>query len=120
MKSVSKTLTLKVEDTASASSMTGREEVYDADYVVVSELGTVSVDKAGMYDFDVVLSEDVEAGAELVYLAGSSAPSGDDEIAEFSDSEGEETEVVPDDRRLTLSVWLNPNRTYKPSIAVKR
>ena len=120
VKSVSKTLTLKVEDTASASSMTGREDVYDADYVVVSELGTVSVDEAGMYDFDVVLSEDVEAGAELLYLAGSSEPCGDDKISEFFDSEGAETDVVQEDRKLTLSVWLNPNRTYKPSIAVKR
>ena len=116
VKSVSKTLTLKVEDTASASSAAG----YDDDYVIVAELGTVSVDIAGMYDFDVVLNEDAAAGAELMYLAGSSEPCEDDEIVEFFDAEGAETDVVPDDRRLTLSVWLNPGRTYKPSIAVKR
>ena len=89
-------------------------------YVIVAELPEVSVDAAGMYDFDVVLSDDAAAGAELVYLAGSSEPCEDDGIAEFADSDGEETDVVPEDRRLTLSVWLNPGRTYKPSIAVKR
>ena len=90
------------------------------EYVIVAELGTVSVDEAGMYDFTVKLSDDVPVGKELVYLAWSTEPSGDDVIAEFSDSSGEETSSVPDDKIITLSVWLKPDRTYTPVLAVKR
>ena len=93
---------------------TEREE-----YIVVAELGAVSADKAGMYDFTVTLSEDVPVGAELVYLAGSSEPSEDDDIAEFSDSDGQEIYSVPDDRKVGLSVWLNEGVTYRPAIAVR-
>ena len=88
--------------------------------VVVAVLPEVSVDVSGMYDFSVALSDDARAGEELVYLAGSSDPSEDDNIAEFSDESGHETAEVPESREVTLSVWLRGGVTYKPSIAVKR
>ncbi|MBQ6002727.1 MAG: hypothetical protein IJL18_07750, partial [Synergistaceae bacterium] len=88
-------------------------------YVIVAELGTVSRDEAGMYDFDVTLSDDVPAGAELMYIANSDLPSDDDEIAEFFDSTGNEITAVPKDRKISISIWLNPNTIYHPAIAVK-
>ena len=80
----------------------------------------VSADVSGMHDFSVTLSPDVEAGAKLVWIAGSSEPSEDDQIAEFADSDGKEIEAVPEDRRITVSAWLNAGITYRPAIAVKR
>ena len=89
-------------------------------YAVVAVLPEVSVDVAGMYDFSVTISDDAKAGEELVYLAGSSEPSEDDSIAEFFDGEGQEIDAVPDNRRVSVSVWLNEGRNYAPAIAVKR
>ncbi|MBR0167714.1 MAG: hypothetical protein IJQ08_03485, partial [Synergistaceae bacterium] len=85
----------------------------------VAELGTVSRDEAGMYDFDVTLSDDVPEGAELMYVANSDTPSDDDEIAEFFDSTGNEITAIPKDRKISVSIWLNPHTIYHPAIAVK-
>ena len=98
----------------------GGNDAIHEEYVIIAEFGTISVDKAGMYDFSVTLSDDVPAGKELVYLAGSSDPSDDDVIAEFYDESGEETDCVPESRTLTVSVWLDKDRIYTSSIAVKR
>ena len=89
-------------------------------YVIVVELGTVSRDEAGMYDFDVTLSEDVPAGAELMYIANSEKPSDDDKIAEFYDDTGKEITCVPESRKIIVSVWLNSGIVYEPALAVKR
>ncbi len=89
-------------------------------YVVVAMLPEISVNVSGMYEFGVALSEDVPEGAELVYLANSDEPSDDDEISEFYDYEGEPITAVPEDRRITLSVWLNSNTIYNPAIAIKQ
>ena len=88
-------------------------------YVVIARLGTVSVDEAGMYDFTVTLSDDVPAGKELLYLAGSSEPSEDDSIAEFIDDTGKEVSTVPENRKVTVSVWLKKGIIYTPSLAVR-
>ena len=93
-------------------------QLVNDDYVVVAELGAVSVDEAGMYEFSVKLSDDVMTGKVLVWLANSSEPCDDDGIAEFYASDGEETSHVPDDRIITVSAWLNPERIYTPSIAI--
>ena len=87
---------------------------------MIAELGTISVDESGMYDFTVTLSDDVHVGRELMYLAGSSEPSEDNAIAEFSDETGEEVSVVPESREVTVSVWLNKDRIYTPSLAVRK
>lgn len=89
------------------------------EYIIVGTLPAVSVDEAGMYDFDAVLSDDAPIGAELVYVANCSEPSSDDDIAEFYDDEGEEILHVPENRKITVSVWLNPGRHYEPTIAIK-
>ena len=73
-----------------------------------------------MYDFGVALSDDAYEGAELLYMAGSDNPSDDDDIAEFWDTDGEPVTSVPEDRRITISIWLNPGTVYRPVIAVRR
>ncbi|MBQ7221748.1 MAG: putative Ig domain-containing protein [Synergistaceae bacterium] len=130
VKSVKKSFKLKISE-AGQSRVKGNiysfnEETYSEpvsenyEYVIVAVLPEVSADVPSMYDFTVKLSDDAEVGEELVYLAESSVPSDDDVIAEFSDESGEETGSVPESRTINLSVWLNPDRIYKPSIAVKR
>lgn len=89
-------------------------------YVIVAELGEISCDMAGMYEFDVVLSDYADIGAKLLYMAGSDKPSDDDEIAEFYDDTGKEITAVPESRLITISIWLNPGTVYKPVIAVTR
>ena len=101
-----------IDDGASSTAVEG--------YIVVAVLPEVSADVSGMYDFAVTLSDDAGAGEELVYLAGSSEPSDDDNIAEFYDEDGAETSTVPENRKVTVSVWLKQGVTYKPAIAVKR
>ena len=88
-------------------------------YIIVAELGTISADKSGMYEFDVVLSDEAPEGAELLYLANSDSPSEDDEIVEFFDDTGTETSVIPENRNITVSIWLNKGTIYSPVIAVK-
>ena len=88
-------------------------------YIIVAELGTISTDKSGMYEFDVVLSDEAPEGAELLYLANADEPSDDDEIAEFYDDTGTETSVIPESRNITVSIWLNKGTIYSPVIAVK-
>ena len=90
------------------------------EYIVVAELGEISRDVAGMYDFEVELPDSVSAGSELIYIANSERPSDDDEIAEFFDDTGKEITAVPESRKITLSVWLNEGVVYSPAIAVKK
>ncbi|MBQ7216513.1 MAG: putative Ig domain-containing protein [Synergistaceae bacterium] len=95
------------------------DDVFAGGYSIAAELGTVSVDETGMYDFTVTLSDDVPAGKKLLYLAGSSEPSEDDSIAEFYGNTGKEVSAVPDNRNVTVSVWLKKNVIYTPSLAVR-
>ena len=88
-------------------------------YVTAVELGEVSCDLPGMYDFNVELPYHISEGSELVYTANSDRPSEDDSIAEFYDDAGNEISVVPENRRITISIWLNPETIYNPVISVK-
>ncbi|MBQ3396591.1 MAG: hypothetical protein IJG55_09780, partial [Synergistaceae bacterium] len=88
-------------------------------YVTAVELGEVSCDLPGMYDFNVELPDHIAEGSELVYTANSDSPSEDDDIAEFYDDAGNEISVVPENRRITISIWLNPETIYNPVISVK-
>ena len=98
-----------------------RAETQTDGYIIAHVFDEViSVDKAGLYDFDVELDEDTPEDWTLVWVANSSEPSDDDEIADFFNSEGTPIEVVPSDKKITVSVWLNPNREYEPAIAVKK
>ena len=56
----------------------------------------------------------------MSFAANAFMPSYDDDIAEFYDDAGEETETVPESRNITVSVWLNKGTKYNPTIAVKR
>ena len=73
-----------------------------------------------MHDFGVELGGNIPKGAELIYAANSDEPSDDDEIAEFYDDAGEEITAVPESRKITISIWLNPGRIYNPEIRIKR
>ncbi|MBQ7545040.1 MAG: putative Ig domain-containing protein [Synergistaceae bacterium] len=139
-KASSKKISLTIADTESASNNAALPEdeepgsetqdvsempedegrVLPEDLVIVAELGAISVDVAGMYDFDAELSGDAEIGAKMYWLARSSEPSEDDEIAEFSDEAGQETATVPESRKVKVSVWLMEGVTYEPAIAVSR
>ena len=92
---------------------------YSSEYVVAAELGEVSCDLPGMYDFNVELPDYIAEGSELVYVANSDRPSEDDDIAEFYDDAGNEISAVPENRRITISIWLNPETIYNPVISVK-
>ncbi|MBQ7215677.1 MAG: putative Ig domain-containing protein [Synergistaceae bacterium] len=89
-------------------------------YTVIAELPEISVDVSGMYDLDAVLDEAAEQGAKIFWLANSSEHSDDDSIAEFFDEAGREIDAVPEKRRVSISVWLNAGRIYRPVIAVKQ
>ena len=88
--------------------------------MIVAELGEVSRDMAGLYDFEIEMPDCIPEGSELVYISNSDEPSSDDEIAEFFDEEGNEISKVPESRKISVSIWLNPERIYRPVIAVKR
>ena len=92
------------------------------DFIKVAELGIISADEDGLYDFEVVLSEDAEIDSELLWLAFPQdvEDSEDDEICEFYDVEGEEIDSVPEDRIIKISVWLEEGIIYKPVIAAKK
>ena len=89
-------------------------------FVIAAELGEVSVDVSGMYDFDAELNEPVQAGAKMYWIANSEMPSDDDAIAEFFSEDGQEIEAVPESRKVSVSVWLNAGVIYRPVIAVKQ
>ena len=88
-------------------------------FVIAAELGEVSADESGMYEFDVVLSDSTPAGAKMYWVANSEKPSEDDDIAEFFSEDGQEIDAVPESRKVSVSVWLNAGEIYRPVIAVK-
>ena len=90
------------------------------DFEIAAVLPEVYVTEGGLYDFDVEISADIEAGRELIWLACSEKPSEDDEIAEFYDIDGAEISAVPESHKITVSAWLNENIIYSPVIAVKK
>ena len=128
---------LENEYTETLTPLTNNEaeipNVYANDYVYVNfdnvalyegwkiavMLGEISVDIPGMYDFEITLSDDVQTGEELIYIANSSEPSEDDEIAEFYDDTGMEVRNVPENRKILLSIWLRKGIIYAPVIIVK-
>ncbi|MBQ7594204.1 MAG: putative Ig domain-containing protein [Synergistaceae bacterium] len=117
-KSSPEEFTLTLNDENIFDDFDSRLEIID--YEVVAELGEVSVDVAGMYEFEFILNDDVPEGAKLIWLANSSKPSEDDEIAEFYDFDGAEIDAVPEERLITVSAWLNSGVIYRPALAVKR
>ena len=89
-------------------------------FVIAAELGEVSADVSGMYEFDVELNESAQAGAKMYWAANSEKPSEDDAIAEFFSEDGQEIEAVPESKKVSVSVWLNAGVIYRPVIAVKQ
>ena len=90
------------------------------DYVVAAFLPLISVDVDGMYDLEVKLSNNTEAGKKLIWLACAVPSDSDDDIVEFSDVDGKEISVVPENRFINISVWLKKNKIYYPVIAVEK
>lgn len=89
-------------------------------FVIAAELGEVSVDVSGMYEFDAALSDEAPVGAKMYWVANSESPSDDDGIAEFFGMDGQEIDAVPESRKVSVSAWLNAGVSYRPVIAVKQ
>lgn len=106
-----------------AERVTARSErdvyLHSESIIIVAKLGEVSRDVSGMYDFEIEVPDYIAEGSELIYIANSDKPSEDDDIAEFYDDTGAEISAVPENRRITVSIWLNPETVYYPVIAVK-
>ena len=90
-------------------------------YTIVAVLPEVEAEESDLYDFDVTLDDEAETGAKLYWFAfpQNAESSEDDEIAEFYDIDGAEIECVPEERDISISVWLNEGVKYAPVIAVK-
>lgn len=93
--------------------------LHSENVMIVAELGEISCDMAGMYEFEIQLPDYAPKGSELVYIANSDRPSEDDDIAEFYDEAGVEVSAVPENRRIIISIWLNTETVYNPVVAVK-
>ena len=91
-------------------------------YVIAAVLPELEVKEDGQYDIDVLIDENIRAGAKLYWFAfpKDKESSDDDEIAEFYDESGKEIESVPESRNITVSAWFNEGVIYEPVIAVKR
>ena len=81
--------------------------LHSENVMIVAELGEISCDMAGMYEFEIKLPDYVREGSKLVYLANSDKPSEDDDIAEFYDEAGAEISTVSEKRRIIISIWLS-------------
>ena len=92
-------------------------DAYGDVYVTAALLGEIEVDEEGMYEFEVVLSDDVPDGL-LVWRETPDAEN-DTENAIFLDDDGEIIHSVPESRSVTVSAWLEPGRVYEPAIIVK-
>ena len=95
--------------------------VSNDEYMIAAVLPVLSADESGTYDLDVVLSDNIRAGAKLYWLAFAEPDNSDDDIeAEFFDDSGAEISTVPENHLLTVSTWLNKGKTYSPVICVRR
>lgn len=96
--------------------------VSNDEYIVAAVLPEILCSESGTYDISAVLYENVPAGASLVWFAfpKDDKPSDDEDVAMFLDDAGKEITEVPENRKITVSVWLNKGRIYEPVIAVKR
>ena len=137
-KSVSKTIRLVIADPSNTASKDvegksideetseelaeyyGSTEELPEGFVIAAELGMLSVDESGQYDFAVTLSESAPTGAKLFWVANSERPSDDDAIADFFDVNGQDINAVPANHEVNVSAWLNKDIIYRPVIAVKK
>ncbi len=90
-------------------------------YIVAAVLPEISVTESDMYDFEIDIAPEIEAGKELTWFAFAKnrAKNTDDEIAEFFKVDGSETNKTTADHKIIVSVWLNVGDIYEPVIAVK-
>ena len=90
-------------------------------FVIAAILPEISATASGQYGLEVDLAETVKPGAKLYWFAfPKDAPdSEDDQIADFFEVDGTDTEVVPSDHVVVVYPWLREGVTYGPVIAVK-
>ena len=90
-------------------------------YTAAAVMPELTVTESGMYDFEIELEPEIEAGKELAWFAfvKNREKNSDDEIVEFYDIEGSEITETTDEHKILISVWLNAGDTYAPIIAVK-
>ena len=100
----------------------GSKELQDLEgYTIAAVMPELSVTESGMYDFEVDLEPEIEAGKELAWFAfvKNRVKNSDDEIAEFYDIDGQEIIKTTAEHKILISVWLNAGDIYEPVIAVK-
>ena len=90
-------------------------------YTIAAVLPEITVTESGLYDLEVDLFEDIEAGRKLVWFAfpQNRATNDDDEFAEFYDADGAEITETTEAHEIGVSVWLNSGDLYAPVIAVE-
>ena len=103
--------------TLSQEAVNVEPDAYGDVYVTAALLGEIEVDEEGMYEFEVVLSDDVPDGL-LVWRESNDAEY-DTENAIFLDDDGEVILTVPESRSVTVCAWLEPGKVYEPAIIVK-
>lgn len=90
-------------------------------YEIAALLPEISVTESGQYDIDAELEQNISEGAKLFWFAfpKNAESSEDDEALGFYDENGAEIMGVPENHKITVSVWLNEGVIYAPVIAVK-
>ena len=90
-------------------------------YTIAAVMPTLNVTESGLYDFEIELVPEIEAGKELSYFAFAQNrdKNSDDEFAEFFALDGEQITKTTEEHKILITIWLNAEDTYAPVIAVK-
>ena len=114
-------VTLGAERTVGMLSASEAAILDEGRFVIAAILPEISATADGQYGFEVDLAENVKPGAKLYWFAfpKDAAASDDDNIIDFFDEDGADTEVVPEDHIVIVYPWLRAGVTYGPVIAVK-
>ena len=122
--------TVTLGEVRTEESLTAEQRAFleEGGYVVVKVLPEMTANESGQYDVakeldldSIELAEAAKEGAELVYFAFpvEAETTEDDEIVDFFDVDGADTEVVPEDKQVLMFPWFTADKTYAPVIAIK-
>ena len=114
-------LTIGTERTVGMLTDSQAKVLDDGRFVIAAILPEINATADGQYGLEVDLAEYVKAGAKLYWFAfpKDAEASEDDEIIDFFELDGTDTEVVPEDHIVAAYPWLRAGVTYGPVIAVK-
>ncbi len=88
---------------------------------IAAVLPELTVSESNMYDIEVDIAPEIEAGKKLLWFAfpQNREKTDDDDIVEFYDADGSEITATPEGHKILISVWLNSGDVYAPVVAVK-